>query len=177
MSAWASDGREAPHRNRHAPRHIPFSQHRCQLHSCVVHIAVALFDRVECSPHRCSGRPSGRAERQDEASGLSTLIKDWLPGGASRLASLLLSQILPVFSIVAPCDPGAALRNPVPVQRGQPTSRLQTRGNGPSSHGPSRIVNGSNAKTQRCRRTARWRHAGAQTVIPWPRAASASRRS
>ena len=30
------------------------------------------------------------------------------PGGASRLAALLLVQILPVSSLVAPCDPGAA---------------------------------------------------------------------
>src|SRR6266540_3446811 len=30
------------------------------------------------------------------------------PGGASRLAALLLAQILPVSSLVAPCDPGAA---------------------------------------------------------------------
>src|SRR2546425_8078210 len=30
------------------------------------------------------------------------------PGEASRLAALLLAQILPVSSLVAPCDPGAA---------------------------------------------------------------------
>ena len=35
------------------------------------------------------------------------------PGGASRLAALLLPQILPVSSVVAPCHPGAALRNPL----------------------------------------------------------------
>jgi len=34
-----------------------------------------------------------------------------LPGGASRLAALLLHQILPVFSVVAPCQPGATLRD------------------------------------------------------------------
>src|SRR5262245_2370526 len=33
------------------------------------------------------------------------------PGGASRLAALLLPQILPVFLVVAPCQPGAALRD------------------------------------------------------------------
>src|SRR5688500_14767167 len=55
-------------------------------------------------------------------SGLSTLIRDHLAGGASRLAALLLPQILPVFSVVAPCHPGAALRDLVPVQRGQTTS-------------------------------------------------------
>jgi hypothetical protein len=53
--------------------------------------------------------------------GLFTLIKDRLPGGASRLAALLLAQILPVSSVVAPCDPGAARRNPVLVQREQAT--------------------------------------------------------
>jgi hypothetical protein len=29
-------------------------------------------------------------------------------GAASRLAALLLVQILPVFSLVAPCQPGAS---------------------------------------------------------------------
>jgi hypothetical protein len=60
-------------------------------------------------------------------SGLFTLIKDRLPGGASRLAALLLPQILPVSSVVAPCDPGAARRNPVLVQREQATSRAGSR--------------------------------------------------
>jgi len=55
-------------------------------------------------------------------SGLSALIKDRLSGGASRLAALLLPQILPISSVVAPCDPGAARRHPVLVQRGQATS-------------------------------------------------------
>src|SRR5688500_10832284 len=55
------------------------------------------------------------------ASGLSPLIKDRLPGGASRLAALLLPQILPVFSVVTPCHPGAALRNALLVQRRQAT--------------------------------------------------------
>src|SRR5262245_18284019 len=36
-----------------------------------------------------------------------------LSGGASRPAALLLAQILPVSSVVAPCHPGAALRNPL----------------------------------------------------------------
>ena len=49
-------------------------------------------------------------------SGPYRLIKDYLPGGASRLAALLLPQILPVFSVVAPCHPGAALWNLVLVQ-------------------------------------------------------------
>src|SRR5260370_42437736 len=35
-------------------------------------------------------------------------------GAASRLAALLLPQILPVFSVVAPCQPGAS---PLSVQR------------------------------------------------------------
>jgi len=67
-------------------------------------------------------------------SGLSSLIKDHLAGGASlfhpnagaalgtpELAALLLPHILPVFSVVAPCHPGAALRDLVLVQRGQAT--------------------------------------------------------
>src|SRR5580765_8840395 len=56
-------------------------------------------------------------------SGPFTLIKDHLAGGASRLAALLLPQILPVFSVVAPCHPGAALRDLVFVQRERATSR------------------------------------------------------
>jgi hypothetical protein len=59
--------------------------------------------------------------RSTAACGLSTLIKNHLAGGASRLAALLLPQILPVFSVVAPCHPGAALRDLVLVQRGQAT--------------------------------------------------------
>ena len=47
------------------------------------------------------------------ASGLSASFVQRLSGGASRLAALLLPQILPVFSVVAPCHPGAALRNPL----------------------------------------------------------------
>src|SRR3954468_21814687 len=30
------------------------------------------------------------------------------PGGASRLAALLLAHVCPICSLVAPCDPGAA---------------------------------------------------------------------
>jgi len=68
-------------------------------------------------------------------SGPFTLIKDHLAGGASLLhpnaaaalgtpglAALLLPQILPVFSVVAPCHPGAALRDLVLVQRERTTS-------------------------------------------------------
>jgi hypothetical protein len=53
------------------------------------------------------------------ASGLYPLINYQLPGGASRLAALLLPHILPlpVCSVVAPCHPGAAFRNLVLVQR------------------------------------------------------------
>ena len=58
----------------------------------------------------------------DKLSGPSSLKQTCLPGGASRLAALLLPQILPVFSVVAPCHPGAALRNPVRLQRRRATS-------------------------------------------------------
>ena len=54
------------------------------------------------------------------ASGLYPLNNYQLPGGASRLAALLLPYILPVCSVVAPGHPGAALRNLVLVQRIQP---------------------------------------------------------
>jgi hypothetical protein len=45
---------------------------------------------------------------------LASRVRDFIAqvsGGASRLAALLLPQIHPVFSVVAPCHPGAALRN------------------------------------------------------------------
>jgi hypothetical protein len=60
------------------------------------------------------------------ASGLSASLVQRLSGGASLLhpnaaaalgapglAALLLHQIFPIFSVVAPCHPGAALRNPL----------------------------------------------------------------
>jgi hypothetical protein len=68
-----------------------------------------------------AGHCTARRPLRRRSSGLSALIKDRLSGGASRLAALLLPQILPVSSVVAPCDPGAARRHPVLVQRGQAT--------------------------------------------------------
>jgi D-alanyl-D-alanine-carboxypeptidase/D-alanyl-D-alanine-endopeptidase len=56
-------------------------------------------------------------------SGLSTLIREYLAGSASRLTALLLPQILPVFSVVTPCHPGAARRDPALVQCGQTSNR------------------------------------------------------
>ena len=44
-------------------------------------------------------------------------------GPASRLTALLLSQILPVFSLVAPCQTGAS---PVSVLRGTFTKDCRT---------------------------------------------------
>jgi hypothetical protein len=41
---------------------------------------------------------------------------------ASRLAALLVAQILPVFSLLAPCQPGAALRDLCNASRFQGTS-------------------------------------------------------
>src|ERR1041384_7409097 len=82
-----------------------------------------------CRRSRCSrARPTARCRRPP--SGAFTLTKDHLAGGASWLAALLLRQILPVFSVVAPCHPGAALRDLVLVQRGRATSD-------PPSGGPS----------------------------------------
>ena len=66
-----------------------------------------------------------------QPSGPSTLIKDHLAGGASRLAALLLPQIppvLPVFSVVAPCQPGAALRDLRRESHGRDTSDQQLAG-------------------------------------------------
>ena len=36
---------------------------------------------------------------------------NYFPGAASRLAALFLGHICPLFSLVAPCQPGAALGN------------------------------------------------------------------
>ena len=41
---------------------------------------------------------------------------------ASRLAALLIAHLCPISSLFAPCDPGAALRQSVVLQRGQATS-------------------------------------------------------
>src|SRR5205823_14682575 len=70
---------------------------------------------------RFSSMP-GSVSYPSQTSGPSSLIKEHLAGGASRLAALLLPQILPVFSVVAPCHPGAALRDLVLVQRRRATS-------------------------------------------------------
>ena len=43
------------------------------------------------------------------------------PGGASRLAALLLPHIGLICSVVAPCDPGAALRDFANASRFQGT--------------------------------------------------------
>src|SRR5687768_10858408 len=54
-----------------------------------------------------------REGSQAEACGLYPLDHQAPSGGASPLAALLLPHILPVCSVVAPCHPGAALRNPL----------------------------------------------------------------
>src|SRR5881397_71069 len=48
--------------------------------------------------------------RACEAGVLSQPILDNSPGGGSRLAALLVAYILPVCALLAPCQPGAALR-------------------------------------------------------------------
>jgi uncharacterized iron-regulated membrane protein len=45
-----------------------------------------------------------------------------LPGGASRLAALLVAYIFPICALLAPCQPGAALRQIVTVLRIRDTS-------------------------------------------------------
>ena len=40
-------------------------------------------------------------------------LPDGRTPGASRLAALLVAHILPVCALLAPCDPGAARRNPL----------------------------------------------------------------
>src|SRR5215210_2763889 len=70
-----------------------------------------------------------------ESSGLSSLNRDRLPGGASRatptrlprrgprrLAALLIAYLCPISSLFAPCDPGAARQHPILIQRRQATS-------------------------------------------------------
>src|SRR5882762_5426351 len=91
-------------------------------------------------------------------SGLSTLIKDQLPGGASRMAALLLPQILPVFSVVAPCHTDAALRNLVLVRPRQATrSAARHCGQSPSDDraGQERGKRGSGPADGQSRRACR----------------------
>src|SRR5688500_2478887 len=45
-----------------------------------------------------------------DTSGLSVSCVSCLLSAASRLAALLRPQICSIFSVVAPCDPGAALK-------------------------------------------------------------------
>src|SRR5207237_218879 len=80
----------------------------------------------------CRSSSRWRMARRRRASGLSTLIKDHLAGGASRRTALLLPQILPVFLVVAPCPAGAPLRDLVLLQRGQATSQLRSKNGGGS---------------------------------------------
>lgn len=69
---------------------------------------------METAPPHCrvSGVPSG----------LSPLKQYRLPGGASRLAALLITRLCPISSLFTPCQPGAALRQSALLQRGQATS-------------------------------------------------------
>jgi hypothetical protein len=97
-------------------------------------------ERREPAERRARER-AGESEGQSpshETSGLSSLIKNHVAGGASRLAALLLPRILPVLSVVAPGHPGAALRDLVLVQRRQTTSRFGARGESSRRRGPVR---------------------------------------
>ena len=55
------------------------------------------------------------------ASGLSPPNQYRLPGAASRLAALLIAHLCPIGSLFAPGDPGAALRQSVPIRRREAT--------------------------------------------------------
>ena len=75
--------------------------------------------------HRSDGAPAPRVTfALPLPGGLYPLNQQRLSGGASRLAALLLPHILPVCSVVAPCQPGAALRNPLLIQRNRPLVAL-----------------------------------------------------
>ena len=73
--------------------------------------AVAIGERQDERPRRflpsCGRRQTVRPCGNDTC-GLSAPIKDHLAGAASQLAALLLPQIFPIFSVVAPCHLGAA---------------------------------------------------------------------
>src|SRR5947209_7182415 len=71
-------------------------------------------------------RAAGAADGCSMTSGPSTLIKDHLAGGASRPAALLLPQILPVSSVVAPCRPGAALEIRCTIDADRPLMARKT---------------------------------------------------
>jgi len=66
---------------------------------------------------RRRGRPwrlsTLRGTDQLLSSGPSVSFVECLSGGASRLAALLIPHICPICSLFAPCQPGAALRNPL----------------------------------------------------------------
>jgi len=76
--------------------------------------AAAAWRLLAALPALASARLEEGATRQAARTNLA--------GAASRFAALLLPQILPVFSVVAPCDPGAGLRDLVLVQPRQATS-------------------------------------------------------
>jgi hypothetical protein len=60
----------------------------------------------------------------NRSSGLSSLNQYRLSRGASRRAALLIAHLCPIKSLFARGDPGATLRQPVLIQRGQTTSRV-----------------------------------------------------
>ena len=74
-------------------------------------------DKATAGPLRIpSRRTLTNTKRQAPNQALQPVVKVWLhsTGDASSLAALLLAQILPVFSVVAPCQRGAS---PVSVRR------------------------------------------------------------
>ena len=78
----------------------------------------------------CQGRskirPRWRRKTRPSVSWAECLNAAGQAGASGRLAALLLGRILPVCSLVAPCQPGAALRNPLAVPLIQATSTRNT---------------------------------------------------
>src|SRR6202163_4408461 len=66
----------------------------------------------DATPGKRAKRPRATARAPSQQAVVKVQLHS--AGAASRLAALLLAQILPVFSLVAPCQPGAS---PPSVQR------------------------------------------------------------
>src|SRR5260370_32411620 len=98
----------------------------------------------------------------DDLSVPSTKYVVNLPGEASRPAALLLPQIFPIFSVVTPCQPGAALRHLGHLLRARDTSSPwcrsdpRTAGRRPSIRGNGIARAGEDARISSAGRGA-WR--------------------
>ena len=85
----------------------------------------AVCDRPATRPREMRHRSNAAGLLPRAASGLSQRKVYHSPAGALRLAALLLGRILPVCSLVEPCQPGVAVRT-----MANPSLRQSTRSTG-----------------------------------------------